>query len=65
MQKLQWVSRPAVELTLLTPEGKKEGLGEPGLAKLPVGAIIQLERIGFGRVDSVDGNKVTVCFAHR
>jgi glutamyl-tRNA synthetase len=65
MQKLQWVSRPGVELTLLTPEGKKEGLGEPGLAKLAPGTIIQLERIGFGRVDAVEGNKVTVCFAHR
>ncbi|MFH0956550.1 MAG: glutamate--tRNA ligase, partial [Candidatus Aenigmatarchaeota archaeon] len=60
MQKIQWTSRPGVELSLLTPEGKKEGLGEPGLAKLAIGTMIQLERIGFGRVDSVDGSKVTI-----
>ena len=64
MQKIQWVSEPNVRVEILTPEKTLTGLGEPEMKKLKTGEIIQMERIGFGRVDSVK-EKVTVCFAHK
>jgi glutamyl-tRNA synthetase len=65
MPKIQWVSKPHVSVSLLTPEGRKSGLGEIGLRKLKPGTLIQMERIGFGRVDDVKGKNVTVYFAHK
>ncbi len=65
MPKIQWVSAPHVEVELATPEGTRKGIAEPALGKLKPGALVQMERIGFGRIDSVKGSKVTVCFCHR
>ncbi len=65
MPKIQWVSKPHVTVSLMTPEGRKTGLGEISLRKLKPGTLIQMERIGFGRVDEVKGKNVTVYFAHR
>jgi glutamyl-tRNA synthetase len=65
MPKIQWVSAPSVHLELMTPEGKKSGLGEINLKKLKSGTLIQMERVGFGRVDSAEASEVTVCFAHK
>jgi len=42
-----------------------EGLGEPALTTCHMNEIIQLVRYGFGRVDAVSQNSVTVYFAHR
>lgn len=65
MPKIQWVSKPHVNLTLMTPEGERRGLGEISLRGIKHGTVIQMERIGFGRVDSSEGNDITVYFAHR
>lgn len=65
MPKIQWVSKPHVNVSLMTPEGKKSGLGEINMKKLKTGTLIQMERIGFARIDSVKGNDVTVYFAHK
>ncbi|MCD6496588.1 MAG: glutamate--tRNA ligase [Candidatus Aenigmarchaeota archaeon] len=65
MPKLQWVSKPHARLTLLTADGEKEGLCEPAMLKINEGSIIQLERIGFGRIDAVEKKHITVCFAHK
>jgi glutamyl-tRNA synthetase len=78
MQKIQWVSKPNVRVKIVTPERRLEGLGEPNLARLKPGTLIQMERIGFGRVDKVrEGGKgrlrasgatpkeVVVYFAHK
>jgi len=76
MQKVQWVSEPHVQVRIVTPEKILEGIGEPGLGTLKPGTLIQMERIGFGRVDSIDVQKpfegakapsvhVTVFFAHK
>ncbi len=43
----------------------KQGLGEKGLDKLKVGNIVQLERIGFARLDKKSKDKLTFYFAHR
>ena len=65
LQKLHWASEPNVKVILRKPEGESEGLGEPGIQKVKAGDIIQLERIGFGRVDKVEKGRVTVYFAHK
>ena len=65
MPKIQWVSEPSVAVELLTPKGILQGFGEVNMKKLKTGALIQLERVGFGRVDSLGRNKVVVAFAHK
>lgn len=65
MQKIQWVSEPNVKIKILTPEGELSGLGEPAMAKLKVGDIIQMNRIGFARVDSKTKGQVVLVFGHK
>jgi len=65
MQKLQWVSEPHVKVAIVTKDGVLRGIGEPEMANLKVDSIIQMERIGFGRIDSNSKKEVVVYFAHR
>jgi len=65
MQKIQWVSEPSIKVKIITPEGEFAGIGEAAMKKLNPGDLIQMERIGFGRIDAVSGNTVTVYFAHK
>lgn len=65
LQKLHWVSEPNIKVVLVKPEGSEEGIGEPDMQKLKPGSIIQMERVGFGRVDKVEKGKVTVFWAHK
>jgi len=65
MQKIQWVSKPNVRVTVIGPEKRLGGLGEPNLAKLKPGTLIQMERIGFGRVEKATPKEVVVYFAHK
>jgi glutamyl-tRNA synthetase len=65
LQKIQWVSEPNVRVELVRPEGNEVGLGEPEMQKAGAGETVQLERVGFGRVDSVGKGKVIVYFAHK
>lgn len=62
--KIHWVSG-AIELEVIKPDNTLErGLAEPAVAGLQVGSIIQFERYGFVRVDSVRP-RFTVIFGHR
>lgn len=65
MHKIQWVSEPHIAVTIVTPQGEQSGLGEPAMKQLRAGDLIQMERIGFGRVDAVKRDGVTVYFAHK
>ncbi|MEM5871709.1 MAG: glutamate--tRNA ligase [Candidatus Aenigmatarchaeota archaeon] len=65
MQKIQWVSEPNVKVKIVSPEGIFEGLGEPEMEKLKVNDVIQMERIGFGRVDENKGKEIVIYFAHK
>jgi len=65
LQKLHWVSEPNVKVLLVRPEGSEDGLGEPGMQRLKVGQLIQMERVGFGRVDKVEKGQVTLFWAHK
>jgi glutamyl-tRNA synthetase len=69
MKKIQWTSRPGIDVKLAVPEGDRiiirKGVGEPSLAKLRIGDIIQLERVGFGIVDRVDKDAVKLHWTHK
>ncbi len=65
LQKIQWVPERYVNVIIVKPEGEEEGIGEYSMESLKPGDIIQMERIGFGRVDAVDKNIVTIFFAHK
>jgi glutamyl-tRNA synthetase len=65
MQKIQWVSEPHVKVRIVNADGISEGLGEPEMAHLRVNDLIQMERIGFGRVDASDRQQIVVYFSHK
>lgn len=65
MPKIQWVSYPNIPIELLTPDKKFSGVGELGMKKLKIGTLIQLERIGFVRIDDVKSDKIICVFAHK
>ncbi len=65
MQKLQWVSEPHVKVAIVTKDGMLRGIGEPEMARLKPDSVIQMERIGFGRVDANDGGEIVIYFAHK
>ena len=65
IQKIQFVSKPNIKVEILKPDGVLHGLGEPSMKNLKVGDIIQMNRIGFGRIDKKEKNKIVVAFAHK
>ena len=65
MQKIQWVSEPNVKVRIVNKGGTLEGLGEPELANVKPNELIQMERIGFGRIDSNNRKEVVIYFAHK
>ncbi|MEM5882667.1 MAG: glutamate--tRNA ligase [Candidatus Aenigmatarchaeota archaeon] len=65
-QKIQWVSEPNFNVELVMPDGKvKKGIAEPEIKKVKNDEIIQLQRIGFARVDEVSEDKIVLFFAHK
>lgn len=42
-----------------------EGYGEAGIMAENVGSVVQMERVGFGRIDSKLKDQITLCYAHR
>jgi len=63
--KIQWVSAGAVELDVIRPDATIEsGLTEPTVASLRIDEVVQMERYGFVRIDSVRPKLVAV-YAHR
>jgi glutamyl-tRNA synthetase len=62
---IQWLPpESAVPCTLVTPEGTKEGVCEPGVRK-ETGRVVQFERIGFARIDSVSPEGIIAYFTHK
>ena len=62
---VQWVGPDAMKADLLMPDGTvREGFIEKAFAK-EKGDSVQLERVGFVKVDKRDADKVTFVFTHR
>ena len=55
-----------IDVEVLMPDNTvAKGFGEEAVAELEVGAIVQFERFGFCRLDSIDGNVYKFWFCHR
>ena len=63
MPKLQWVSTPNRKLELVMPDRTIKGLIESSAASLRKGDLIQMERIGYARVERK--SPMRVIWAHR
>jgi glutamyl-tRNA synthetase len=61
--KIQWVSQDNVDVRILR-EREEKAVGETALSELKEGDVIQMLRIGFGRVDS-KGKEIAIAFAHK
>ena len=62
---VQWLPADAgVPCSLLTPEGTSEGFCEAAVQKYDQ-KIVQFERVGFAKIDSVKDGRITAYFTHR
>jgi len=65
VRAVQWVSGDALDATLVMPDGNVlKGKVEPAIAA-ESNDMVQLERIGFARIEKKDGKTVSMIFAHR
>tara|TARA_Y100000310_G_C20682837_1_gene817053 strand:+ start:1401 stop:3014 length:1614 start_codon:yes stop_codon:yes gene_type:complete len=52
-QTVHWVANPHCKVAILMPNNKwSKGIGEPSIAKIKVGEIVQFERFGFVKCES-------------
>jgi len=78
LRKVQWVPEDNVSIKVISPsslyKGKElntnslnviSGLGEPSVARIGIGEIVQFERFGFVRIDSKEGDMITAILAHK
>ena len=62
---IQWLPpTETVPCTLVTQEGERKGFCEKGVIK-ELGNVVQFERIGFVKIDSVDAAGVRAYFTHK
>jgi glutamyl-tRNA synthetase len=60
------VSKDLADIEVLMPDAKTvKGLAESGVKDLKVNSIVQFERFGFCRLDSIEKGKYKFWFAHR
>ncbi len=65
VRAVQWVGGDAVKAELLLPDGSvQNGLVEKAIVG-EKGDMVQLERIGFARIEKKDADEVSLIFAHR
>ncbi|MDD4619750.1 MAG: glutamate--tRNA ligase family protein, partial [Methanosarcina sp.] len=61
---IHWAPVDGINVKVCGPEGDIEGIGEQGIA-VELDRVVQFERFGFCRIDSVDENKIVAYFAHK
>lgn len=61
--KLQWVSEP-IDTELVTPKGIQRGVAERYLLEAKKGWVVQLERVGYARIDEIKGEKAVLWLTH-
>jgi glutamyl-tRNA synthetase len=64
VKKLSWVS-DHVDAELVMPEEVIKGICEKSSLNTKVGDMVQLERVGFARLDRKEDNKLVFYFGHR
>jgi glutamyl-tRNA synthetase len=62
---IQWLpAQDTVPCTLLTPEGEMTGACEP-LVREELGRVVQFERVGFVKIDTVGADGIRAYFTHK
>ncbi len=64
LQKIQWVTENVPTDVVMEDSKIISGLGEVDLSKLKKGDIIQLVRVGFGRIDNISHDKIVIYYSH-
>ncbi len=62
--RIQWVSEPVDTEVVMVDGSVKKGFGERSLLDFKPDDMVQFERFGFVRIDSVNGGKVVAYYAH-
>ncbi|HLD80475.1 MAG TPA: glutamate--tRNA ligase [archaeon] len=64
--KIHWVpAKGSLELELHTTSGVRNGFVERGVLNEKTGNVVQFERVGFARIESVSGEKVVAYYSHK
>lgn len=61
---IHWAPIDGVKVTVFAPDGVYEGVGEKDI-KSELNNVVQFERFGFVRIDSVDDGAIRAYFGHR
>jgi glutamyl-tRNA synthetase len=61
---IHWVPPDGIKVRVLSPEGEYTGIGERGIEK-ELDKVVQFERFGFVRIDSVVDDEVVAYFTHK
>jgi len=61
---IHWVPLEGLKVKVLSPDGEYTGIGERGMEK-ELDKVVQFERFGFVRIDSVSGDEVVAYFTHK
>ncbi len=61
---IHWVPPDGLKVRVLSPEGEYSGIGERGMEN-EVDKVVQFERFGFVRIDSVSGDEIVAYFTHK
>ncbi|HOO53685.1 MAG TPA: glutamate--tRNA ligase [Methanothrix sp.] len=61
---IHWAPPNGIPVRVMRPDGVDSGIGELGI-KDDLGKVVQFERYGFVRIDSVSDDEVVAYFAHR
>jgi glutamyl-tRNA synthetase len=61
---IHWVPPDGLKVKVLSHDGEYTGIGERGIEK-EVDKVVQFERFGFVRIDSVSGDEIVAYFTHK
>jgi glutamyl-tRNA synthetase len=61
---IHWAPTDGTRVKVVTPSGEIDGIGER-LIENEIGNVVQFERFGFVRIDSLRGDTIIAYFAHR
>jgi glutamyl-tRNA synthetase len=64
---IHWLpAKDIIKIILVMFTGERiEGFAEKSLAEEPLNSLVQLERVGFGRIDSKSDDRIVVYFTSR
>ncbi len=61
---IHWAPLDGLKVRVLSPDGEYSGIGERGIEK-ELDKVVQFERFGFVRIDSVSGDEIVAFYTHK